>query len=150
CKWARELVGTIDLRRFHGPEDFRDELICRLFQAVVGTSRLPLTSLEAPLPAFSLGELLYCYRRGLGETAGAMRSPAELAELLPQPWLATVERAKILETLLRTTPEPEAQARALSPRLRFGLLSQFDATAVLHTLFNEVSLSPYTDLVDRT
>ena len=61
CAWVQELVGTVELTRFTSIEQLRDELICRLFQAVVGTSRLPLTSLEAPLPEFSLGRLAYCY-----------------------------------------------------------------------------------------
>lgn len=53
-RWLRELVGT-------APADARlfDELITLMFQAVVGTSRLPLTSLESPLPAFTLGQLGY-------------------------------------------------------------------------------------------
>src|SRR5438128_1161102 len=56
-KWVRELVGTIRLVCFANVEELRDELICLLFHAVVGLSRLPLTSIESPLPAFSLGEL---------------------------------------------------------------------------------------------
>ena len=35
-------------------------------QAVVGTSRLPLTSVEAPLPAFTFGQLAYFYRSDAG------------------------------------------------------------------------------------
>ena len=65
-KWLRELVGTIKLRDFTALAEVRDELICLLFQAVVGASRLPLTSVEAPLPAFSLGELAYVYRPAAG------------------------------------------------------------------------------------
>ncbi len=51
-RWVRELVGS-------SPADERlfDELSMLVFQAVVGTSRLPLTSLESPLPAFTLGQL---------------------------------------------------------------------------------------------
>jgi hypothetical protein len=61
-KWVRELTGTIVLARVGDAEEFRDELACQLFQAVVGTSRLPLTSVESPLPEFTLGELGYFYR----------------------------------------------------------------------------------------
>src|SRR5262249_41403598 len=60
-KWVRELVGTIHLADFTSADEVLDEIICLLFQAVVGTSRLPLTSVEAPLPAFTLGELAYGY-----------------------------------------------------------------------------------------
>ena len=63
-KWVRELVGAVAVRDFADAEELHDELICLLFQAVVGTSRLPLTSVEAPLPAFSFGQLIYCH--GLG------------------------------------------------------------------------------------
>jgi hypothetical protein len=142
-KWVRELAGTIDLAGLGGAEEFRDELVCRLFLAVVGTSRLPLTSLEAPLPAFSLGDLAYCYRSGA--TGGPMRSFPELAALPQGVDLAPVERAKLLETLLHATPAEELGEMA-------ALFFRPDdaPTAVLHTLFNEVSLSPYTDLADKT
>src|SRR5262245_43301361 len=66
-RWQRELVGTIRTRSVSTCGEFVDELACLLCQAVVGTSRLPLTSLEAPLPAFALGQLGYVYRPG--ETA---------------------------------------------------------------------------------
>src|SRR5262245_42060934 len=42
--WTRELVGTIDLADYADLESVHDELICLIWQAVVGTSRLPLTS----------------------------------------------------------------------------------------------------------
>lgn len=49
-KWVRELVGTTT---------DTSNLSKLVFQAVVGTSRLPLMSLEAPLPQFALGQLGY-------------------------------------------------------------------------------------------
>ena len=52
-----ELVATIRIDEFRTTVDLLDELACAVFQAVVGTSRLPLTSVETPLPAFS--RLLY-------------------------------------------------------------------------------------------
>lgn len=49
-RWVRELIGgtgdAVQLPRL-------------VFLAVVGTSRLPLTSLETPLPQFSLGQIGY-------------------------------------------------------------------------------------------
>src|SRR5262249_48011028 len=59
---VRELVGTVVLDRFSTPAALRDELAALLFHAVVGASRLPLTSIESPLPAFALGQLFYVYR----------------------------------------------------------------------------------------
>src|SRR5947209_306799 len=61
-RWVRELTGTIPLDRFTTEGELLDELVCRVFHAVVGASRLPLTSVEAPLPAFSLGRVAYVYR----------------------------------------------------------------------------------------
>src|SRR5205807_5936218 len=63
-RWVRELTGTILLNRFPTEGDLLDELVCRVFHAVVGASRLPLTSAEVPLPAFSLGRLAYFYCPG--------------------------------------------------------------------------------------
>src|SRR5262249_7029263 len=63
-RWIRELVGTVRLDQCAGADDFRAEVAGLIFQAVVGVSRLPLTSVEAPLPDFSLGQLAYFYRPG--------------------------------------------------------------------------------------
>jgi hypothetical protein len=131
-RWVRELVGTVRLEQFGTVEELRDELICLLFQAVVGTSRLPLTSVEAPLPAFSFGELAYCY---------AKKVPGTFFGRGADPALNERERAKLLETLLHATPSADLPAVADT-----FPTSPLD---VLRMLFNEVSLSPYTDLVDK-
>ena len=70
-RWTRELVGTILLEEYADLECVRDELICLLWQAVVGTSRLPLISVEAPLPGYVFGQLHYLYQSGAGEQACA-------------------------------------------------------------------------------
>ena len=150
-RWVRELTGTIQLIDFDNVEELRDELIGRLFRAVVGASRLPLTSVEAPLPAFSFGELAYFYRPGLPwrqvQSAGYKPAAtwAELLERTRGAGLNRSEQAKLLETLLHATPfaEMPALVEALSNSDLPPLLP------VLRTLFNEASLSPYTDLVDK-
>src|SRR5262249_8687326 len=58
-KWVREVVAVVDLPDLVAVEHLRKALAHRLFQAVVGVSRLPLTSVEAPLPNFTLGHLGY-------------------------------------------------------------------------------------------
>jgi len=58
-KWAVELVGTIDLAARDDGENLRDEIGKYLAFAMLGTSKLPITSLETPLPAFSLGQIMY-------------------------------------------------------------------------------------------
>lgn len=145
-RWVRELAGTIDLQDFASVADLRDELVCRLFHAVVGASRLPLTSVEAPLPAFALGELAYFYHPGLpAASPGPMRSWRELLEGTRAAGLGRTEQAKLLETLLHAAPAEEIPA--LAAALRGQDLPPL--LPLLRTLFNEVSLSPYTDLVDK-
>jgi len=58
-KWQRELVGTIDLAVPPCSADLQDWIEHYLFLALIGTSRLPVTSLESPLPVFALGKLSY-------------------------------------------------------------------------------------------
>src|SRR5207248_8939878 len=108
-KWVRELVGTIHLDHFRDIEELRDELICRLFQAVVGVSRLPLTSVEAPLPEFSLGQLAYFYRPSLdGAEAGMpLQSFQDLTERALHAGQSWLEQAKLVETLLHAVPLAE-------------------------------------------
>jgi hypothetical protein len=152
-KWVRELVGAVPVADFADVEELRDELICLLFHAVVGTSRLPLTSMEAPLPAFSFGQLLYCH--GLGEPGdGPVRSHDRLAEALfmPQP-LNVLERVKLLEAFLHAVPVVELPEAAVRFAKRwFGQASrmEIDLCSLLRALFNHASLSPYTGLGEKT
>src|SRR5207249_1826541 len=86
--------------------DLLDELVCRVFHAVVGASRLPLTSVEAPLPAFSLGRLAWFYRPGLRtESSAPLCTWAELLEAMRGTGLSGIEQAKLLEKLLHATPQ---------------------------------------------
>jgi len=124
-RWVRELIADISLAEFADTEVLRDELAGQLFLAVVGTSRLPLTSIEAPLPGFTLGQFGYFY----GGPTDAMS------------WR---ERAKWLEFKLRGGNVAELLAYYASA----GMAD--DLPALLRTMFNEVSLSPYTDFVDNT
>src|SRR5262245_14890338 len=101
-KWLRERVGVIDLERIGGPAELLDELVCQLFQAVVGTSRLPLTSVEAPLPAFSLGRLFYRCREGAGDVPA--RSVGELIGPGLSPGPCPAEWTKLAEMIIRAVP----------------------------------------------
>lgn len=58
-KWLRELVGSLAYLEYRDPAALRADVQHLLHLAFVGTSRLPVTSLESPLPAFSLGRLAY-------------------------------------------------------------------------------------------
>ena len=153
-KWIRELVGTIPLDRFHAAHHLRDEIICLLFQAVVGCSRLPLQSVEAPLPAFSLGNMAYIYRTAPGSDLsglGPMQSFHDLIEGGLQNDLAWLEKAKLLEILLRSTAAGNLDEAAGLFMSRWNALghSVNEFIALCRTLFNEVALSPYTDFTDK-
>ncbi len=151
-RWVRELVGTIDLGGFPDADALRDELAGRLFQAVVGTSRLPLTSVEAPLPAFSLGELAYFPRPGMSEHDSPMRSWRDLLAGAMRAGLARAEQIKLLEVLLRSTPADDltAMAECFVARLREIGTGPEVLPGLLRGLFNDVSLSPWTDFVAKT
>jgi hypothetical protein len=147
-KWARELTGTVRLDQLAGADELRDELMCQLFHAVVG-ARLPLTSVEAPLPGFTFGELFYCYRPGAAPAEGSLRSAAEVVAKMLSPASSWREWARLLELLLRTS----ADFAELLPGFlkRWHELGRTGANLVglLRTLFNDVSLSPYTDFAGR-
>jgi hypothetical protein len=149
-RWLRELVGTLKLSDFANAEELGDEIICRLFHAVVGASRLPLTSVEAPLPDFSLGELSYCYRLDVASGEGPMRSFRDLVEKAWSEGVAHSERVKLLELVLRATPagDLDAAADVFIARLR-TLGQQVDIARLLRDLLNDVALSPYSDFVGK-
>jgi len=150
-KWVRELVATIRLDRFADLDDLRDELRCQLFQAVVGTSRLPLSSVETPLPSFSFGELFYCYRSAAPEAPDSVRGWRGLVMEMLAPCLNPREQAHLLETFLHATTFAEMVDASAAFVRRWTELGRTtaDLSALLRTLFNEVSLSPYTDLVAK-
>jgi hypothetical protein len=152
-KWARELVGSIDLARCSNVMELRDELIRLLFHAIVGTSRLPLNSLEAPLPDFSFGQLTYCYRTRVdsGQAAGnpVEAGPNVVGTFLHRE-LNPLELVKLLEFLLRATPQDHLPQLANSFGKRWSeLFPQESLLALLRGLFNQVSLTPWTDFVPR-
>jgi hypothetical protein len=143
--WTRELVATVHLDDVVDIRSLADELMGCVWLAVIGTSRLPLTSLEAPLPDFVLGRLTYVYR-GAGAGNVPMRDWRELFAVAPWQALGQREQAKTIEFALRgmTPHDADELIIALSAfEVRGGQL-----TRLLQRLFNDVSLSPYTGFVD--
>jgi hypothetical protein len=136
---TQELVGSAELARFPDAEELRDELTCLIWQAIVGTSRLPLHSVEAPLPAFSLGQLHYCYRPWAENVAAPIPAWQTLLENIDRPELSHRERSRLLESVLR-------QLEYLDPLLlaRRFMASPNEALRLLRTVFNDASFSPYT------
>jgi hypothetical protein len=151
-KWVRELAGTVALSRFAALGDLRDELACQFFHAVVGSSRLPLASVETPLPQFSLGELFYCYRPYAGACDWYLTTYRELAAAMLTEQAALPERGRLLEVFLHAAPfaEMENAVALFVKRWRDLGATAGELAALLRRMFNDVSLSPYTDLVDKT
>jgi hypothetical protein len=139
-RWTQELVGTIILARFDNLDTLRDELICAIWQALVGTSRLPLHAVEAPLPGFLLGRLHYCYQGDAPESAAATWEAFLDASL--QQALGWGETVKLVEFVLRhnQTSLPKLAERVQGLPLR----------RLLRSLFNNASLSPWTGFAERT
>jgi hypothetical protein len=168
-RWQRELVGTLTLAEFADAGCLRDELACRLFQAVVGASRLPLTSIEAPLPAFTLGQLGYFHRPDAVEAAGgAMRDVGELGRVPVLTALSPAEHVKLWELIIRASPPAELPAvadivtkvftRREQPAIALEPFKPFpdeqkqyayEVQTRFREMFNSVSLSPYTDFVGK-
>lgn len=157
-KRVRELVGTIELWEMRTALDFRDELIALLFYAVVGISRLPLTSVESPLPQFVLGQLAYCYqfdanyRRDELDLIRERRvDHADLTVFVTRcirPELAWIEKVKLLEFTLRQQNEEisvscsgDYSSRLCDWKCRIWRIPFFQS------MLNDISLSPYTNVV---
>jgi hypothetical protein len=151
-KWLPELVGTIPPVRVVDPTVFRNELLGLLFRAVVGGSRLPLTSQEAPLPEFLLGQLGYLPDPALLTSEGPLRDLHALVEASFPATARPSASAKVFETMIRAARIDDLPALVQSYWNRWQRTGHDDAAfpALLQTLFNEVSLTPYTGFVART
>lgn len=144
-RWTQELIGSAELARFPNAEELRDELTCLIWQAIVGTSRLPLHSVEAPLPAFSLGQMHYCYRPWVEDVESPIQDWQVLLDTIERSEVSHVERARVLEAVLRHIDKVDILRLGA---VRFQGRPQ-EAIRLLRAVFNEVSLSPYTRFVDN-
>lgn len=149
-RWVRELVGTVELTRFSDVAALREELAGRLFRAVIGLSRLPLTSPESPLPGFSLGQFGYFYRYAPAESADrAMCTPEDLLRHGLTAERSALEQAKLVELALRAARADAIPALAGVFADRWRDLDKAPSAmgGLLRTMLNEVALSPWTDFV---
>lgn len=152
-KWVRELVGDIDVTQIGSGDKLRHALQLRLTQAVAGLSRLPLTSVETPLPAFTLGQLAYFpLPSSTSTTPAPMRDAVEMIGRALTKELAWPLQAKLLEAVLRATPADQLADAADRFVARWRALDEEPGriAPLLRTLFDDVALSPYTDFVDKT
>jgi hypothetical protein len=151
-RWVRELAGSLRLANLNA-EELRHEIGGLLFRAVVGSSRLPLTSVESPLPAFSLGQLAYFPLSGEQaiQNASPMTSWRALLLQVLQRDLSWLVKTRLLEVLLRSARGEEiaeATARFVRRWQEIGH-TPGEVLVLLRTLFNEVALSPYTEFVEH-
>jgi hypothetical protein len=145
-KWLRELIATFDLAEFDDPGEFREELGCALGRAVTGV-RLPLMPTEAPLPAYSFGELFYADGPDEGRLLQKVSGP--FSEAITEKGPDTFSRH--VEAWLRAVPMtdlPEA-ARELAARWPAAGGTAAMLLRTFRRIFNEVSLSPWTDFADK-
>jgi hypothetical protein len=142
-KWLRELVTVIEETDQLCPAVERG-----LMQAVFGLSRLPLTSVEAPLPGFTLGELAYFPVQG----TEAMRTPQELIERTLRLELPGPLRSRVLESVLRATPAEQLEEITNQFVGRWQDMGESPGRIadLLRAVFDDVALSPYTDFVGKT
>ena len=148
-RWLRELIGCIDLTMC-GAEADRAALAQWIFRAVVGVSRLPLSSVEAPLPGFTLGQVAYFFHPDLrGPGQQPLASWRDLLTHDSMAWPLAV-RTKWLEFLLRSTPADQMAELADACVQRWAPPTRgLDIPRLLWAVFNDLSLSPYTDFVDK-
>lgn len=148
-KWMPELVGTIALARAARREDAAQPLSRCLLLAVVGTSRLPITSLESPLPAFSLGKL--AYGTSAISAAGASSNTDELIASVLDNCRPRAERAKLLEAALRTSAADEIAdlTRTLFNCLHDKGINVGELPAIVKSMFNHVAQAPYTSFASH-
>ncbi len=138
---VRELVGSLSLSRLSALSELPDELATLMVSAVVGTHRLPVTSLETPMPEFSLG--LFSYD-GLG--SGDSQPTADTGA-----WLSRIQHtspddvqaARLLEFALRGTPPHQLK------KLTNFLTAEADLSKRLRLVMLHVSLTPYLDFTTK-
>src|SRR5262249_43460083 len=108
---------------------------------------------ETPLPAFSCGELFYCYRPEAADPEDTVRTTQELLQHMLSPSLHRREENKLLETFLNNLSgggvEIQPEVRQFVPRWNAIGRTATELTELVRGLFNEVSLSPYGYLVNN-
>ncbi len=142
-QWVQELVGIISLPYYHAIEDFQDELQCKIFYAVIGLSRLPLTSVEAPHPYFSLGWVGYWFQDTSAQTAS---TPDQLLQVAFREDWCWLEKVKAVEFMLRTTHFSDFPNKVQEFQSQWAAMGhqKNEYWKLLCSIVNEVSLTPYT------
>ena len=150
-RWLPELIGTIELSLIADRFDLQQQISRLVLSAVVGTSRLPTTSLQSPLPQFSLGQLGYFPALDSSNVDEFLSDPMELLGRATEASVSSLERARLLEMSLRACEKVQVSKLATSfvGRWRKAGLAVEHVPSIVKTLFNHIALSPYTGFVDR-
>ncbi|MCI0639119.1 MAG: hypothetical protein L0Y72_28360 [Gemmataceae bacterium] len=172
-RWTRELVGTL---RWQDYDEILlvGELEELVWQGLVGTSRLPLNSVETPLPEFVLGRFGYfryvkregeqepirdwralldlpkCYFNRLEQTARSAGTAIDSAD--GHPFLEHIWLYSILELLLRTMQPSDiddAVEKLIAVKAHYKWNAELNVPFQCKILFNNTSLTPYTQLPER-
>jgi hypothetical protein len=156
-KWNGELIGTIDLAELPGETRLAWALHRLLFFAVVGTSRLPITSIESPLPVYSLGQFAHIRQTTRTRSESAVTHPQTLLkDLCLESAFAAEGRlrwiVKAVDFALRASPASGIPAIAdqlfakWQDPANWGLITP---EQLFILIFNHAALSPYTAFVDN-
>jgi hypothetical protein len=150
-RWLPELIGTIELSLITGRFDRQQQISRLVLLAVAGTSRLPTTSLQSPLPQFSLGQLGYFPALDSSNVDDTLSDPMGLLGRATEGSVSSLERARLLEMSLRACEKAQVSQLATSffERWREAGLAVEHVPSIVKTLFNHIALSPYTGFVDR-
>ena len=150
-RWLPELIGTIELSLVADRFDLQQQVSRLVLLAVVGTSRLPTSSLQTPLPQFSLGQLGYFPALDSSNVDTILSDPLELLGRATDASVSSLERARLLEMSLRAceTAQVSQLATSFVERWREAGLAVEQVPSIVKTLFNHIALSPYTGFVDR-
>ena len=150
-KWQSELVASIQGMPARVGETLTDQINQCVRAAVLGTSRLPVTSLESPLPGFTFGQLAYFPH--LCRT-GSENPPADQIHDIMRQLDHRSDRsgvATLLEFALRRLRPQEVSsfgAEFFQHCCQVGV-SANELAQVVKLMFNHLSLSPYTQFVDN-
>lgn len=149
-RWLPELVGTIELAEFRDDDDLRAEISHLVSDAFIGTSRLPLTSVESPLPGFSLGHFAFFDLKD-AVSSPIRRSCRDLMQGCFWARLGVPEFSRLLEVMFRAAAGEEIPELACLFAERWTRLGNVPRSLLklLRTLFNATSLSPWTGLADN-
>ena len=150
-RWLPELIGTIELSLIADRFGLQQQISRLVLLAVVGTSRLPTTSLQSPLPQFSLGQFGYFPALDSSNVDDILSDPMELLGRATEASVSSRDRASLLEMSLRTCEKAQVSLLATSfiERWRDADLAVEHVPSIVKTLFNHIALSPYTGFVDR-